>query len=318
MALFPTLRAFAVGAQNPIARRQWLAGRYLRLLGLVSKRMRDGMFKSRLVNLLRSVPWQDMRLPEQLVSVASDIRFRIVPHVGEFDFDALFYTALRYENEVFAVLRRRMSQYDVVVEIGANVGIYTVFFAKAFTEVCGRGHVFAFEPSQKAFRRLCENVTSNDLSNVSAFNCAVGSSTGLVQFFEPEGHLTNGSLKRDFAELFSDRVDHKLVMAVDGELVDGLVPEDRRLLLKIDVEGSESEVLRALERFILKRRPEIVLEVLPDGASDLNAIDFIRANYRSFNITTGGLVEKDRFEPDARFRDYLLLPKLETYQASVD
>ena len=292
----------------PIARWEWLARPYLCLLGLIARRIDDGRVKARLVNLVRSVAWHDVSLPGQRVSVASDVSLRIVPHVGEFDFDALFCRSLEYEREVFKALRPRMSQYEVVLEIGANIGLYTTFFSKALAERRDNGHVFAFEPSQKAFVRLCENLRLNKAPNVTAFNCAIGSSTGFVPFFEPEGHLTNGSLNRGFAELFSAQINQRPVIAVDGRTVDELVPRDRRTLMKIDVEGSECEVLRSLQSFVLTRFPDVVLEVLPDQAADLDTLDFIRAGYRLFNITETGLIEKNKFEANSRFRDYLLLP----------
>ena len=211
------------------------------------------------------------------------------------------------EEVLFTLVREKVRDQTetVIFDVGANVG---EFSAVAFKSLGSGIKIHAFEPSQKAFLRLCENLRLNKVSNVSAFNCAIGSSTGFVPFFEPEGHLTNGSLNRGFAELFSAQVNERPVILVDGRALDGLISGDRPVLMKIDVEGAESEVLRSLRSFILSRFPDIVVEVLPDDAEDLNAIEFIGTTYRRFNITDGGLIEKTRFEASSRFRDYLLLP----------
>ncbi len=53
----------------------------------------------------------------------------LVPHWGEFDQEALFLTTLEYETPVFAWLEENVADtYDLILEIGANAGLYTVFF----------------------------------------------------------------------------------------------------------------------------------------------------------------------------------------------
>jgi FkbM family methyltransferase len=180
--------------------------------------------------------------PSQPVVLGSDTVVRLTPHPGEFDFEALFERQLSYEREVFAYLESRMDRYDAVLEIGANVGVFTLFFAEALRRRGPTRRVFAFEPSVEAFSRLLENLRQNEIANVSAFNCAAAE-TGLVSFFEPRGHLTNGSMDPEFAALFSGEVVKRGVVAVGGTHIAALVAGFDRLLLKIDVEGAECAVL---------------------------------------------------------------------------
>jgi FkbM family methyltransferase len=302
------MRAAGVSVHGQIARRRWLAKRYLSAAGSLSKRLPDALAKRRLVNLLRVSPWPSVTFPPQVVRVASGLPLRLVPHAGEFDFDALFFNTLDYEAEVFAVLQPRLANYDAVVEIGANVGLYTLFFA-ALLGAEGRSRpVFAFEPSPEAFARLLENVRVNGARNVRAFNCAVSTVAGPVEFFEPRGHLTNGSLRRAVAALFADEVDRRIVPAVDGRFIEQLLRPFERVLIKIDVEGAEVTVLRSLESVIVSKRPDIALEVLPLDVDDLRQVDFIHRLYRRFSITDRGLVPTPQFEANDRFRDCLLVP----------
>src|SRR5579862_896137 len=55
---------------------------------------------------------------------------------------------------------------DTVLEIGANIGSHTVFFAKA---VGREGTVQAFEPQRLIFQTLCANIALNNLENVKTY-----------------------------------------------------------------------------------------------------------------------------------------------------
>lgn len=310
MVIRDRLRAAGTSIHGQIARRRWIARRYLPLIGAISKLLPDTKNKRRVVNAIRTASWPSLTLHASHVLVAGDVELRIVPHTGEFDFDALFFRALDYERAVFEMLRPRLHAYDAVLEIGANVGIYTSFFSKLLMAMTPTRPVFAFEPSREAFVRLQENLRINGARNVQAFNCAVSSAMGVVEFFEPQGHLTNGALCRAFAERFSDHVERSLVVAVDGTFIERLLEPYQRVLLKIDVEGAEGVVLRALEHLIADKRPDIVLELLADNADDLRALQFLQGRYRCLKITDAGLKEKPELEPDNRFRDYLLVPTL--------
>ncbi len=289
-----------------IARQPGVAEAYLRAVGWLARPLPDGLNKRRLVNALKDTAWPHVTLPPRSVRLARTREVRLVPHVGEFDFEALFFRELAYEREVFSVLESRLGQYDAIVEIGANVGVFTTYFAKACRDAQA---IFAFEPSPKAFERLETNLALNGASGVRAFNAAVAEQSGVVSFFEPAGHLTNGSLKRDFAAAFSDTVATSTVTAVDGQYVAVLLAPYQHPLIKIDVEGAEAEVLRSLSQVIRSRRPDLVIEVLDGYEAALNELDFLLAAYRLLKITGQGLIEMRSFEADKEHRDYLLVPR---------
>ena len=86
-----------------------------------------------------------------------DTETLIVPHLGEFDQRALFSKRLDYEEPVFRWLSDNFPEkYDLIVEIGANVGVYTIFLdalAKNRSTLQLR-QIVAFEPSPGAYGRL--------------------------------------------------------------------------------------------------------------------------------------------------------------------
>jgi FkbM family methyltransferase len=276
-----------------------LAGGYLRLYRLL-KHLPDGRWKNYVMNSLQSVDWPIVDLPPARVE-SGQTAFSLVPHLKEGDFAAHLYRRLEYESEVTGWLSGR--RYELVIELGANVGVHTVLYAKLWPEA----RIYSFEPSRKAYRRLVENLTLNDCKNVTPFNCAISSESGLVDFYEPLDHLTNGSLKRSVAEYFAETVETIKAVALNACDLKQLFSRGGRALIKIDVEGMEPTVIRALAPILTTEGPDVVIEVLDMTAEELNGIDFLRA-YRRFQITPGGLVERPQFVP-TEHRDYALIPR---------
>jgi len=125
-----------------------------------------------------------------------------------------------YEAPVFAWLADyALNEYDKVIEIGANVGIYTVFLDALINRTLASRlrKIVAFEPSQIPYRRLLENIYANRSQHVDVFQAAVGIKSGFQPFFEPAGHLTNGSFLRDFAGIFADAVSETTVLVVGAQ-----------------------------------------------------------------------------------------------------
>lgn len=308
MDLKSTLRRAGSTLHSVFARTPRGAGLYLELWSGVLRAVPDNQVKTRLVNSLRTTSWPDIELRPRLVRLGAQVEVKLTPHVQEFDFDVLFYKHLPYERAVFALLEGRASTYDAVIEIGANVGVFTLFFTQLLAAQRPAAQIYAFEPSFDAFFRLQQNIRLNAVMNVQLFNCAIGDHVGFTQFYEPVGHLTNGSLYADFASTFADHVKTREVLLLDGQVVATLMRDCRSPLIKIDVEGAESLVLQSMRDFIEMRTPEIVLEVLEVAVDELNALIFLRERYDLYNITLEGLVAQPAFTA-TRDRDYLLVPK---------
>jgi FkbM family methyltransferase len=138
--------------------------------------------------------------------------------------------------EEYYAFRAAVRPGVTVLDIGANVGAYTLMFA---TWVGRRGRVFAFEPAPRACEGLRAHVRLNDLDErVTVLQTAIAASAGDAAFAV---HPSGGA-----SSLAPASVDRGTRISVATETVDnvcrtyGLLPA----VIKIDVEGAELDVLR--------------------------------------------------------------------------
>jgi len=118
---------------------------------------------------------------------------------------------------------------DLFIDVGANVGAYTVLAAGV-----SRSKAISFEPGSLAFGYLKQNVKLNDLEDkVTYFNTALGSEDGILKF-------TEGLGTENYICLDGDSVGKTEVKVTTlDQALEGLSPT----LMKIDVEGFETKVL---------------------------------------------------------------------------
>lgn len=272
----------------------------LRLLG----RVVSPKGRAQIINSLSRIHWPKSCLSARRVQIGTRTEIKLVPHEGEFDFAAILGGAMTYEKEVFEFLEAKVSEYDVIVEIGANVGVFTVFFEKLANN---HARVYSFEPSTSAYSRLLENLQNNNCTKVRTFQCAVGDASKIAWFYEPEGHLTNGSLVQEFASSFSQNVKRNAIIMVAGGEIEQLLQNCKKSLIKIDVEGFESHVLAALLPVIKAHHPDLVIEVLPEYQSAINdSLKDVIQHYSCFSISRDGLIPQESLCAMSDSRDCFL------------
>ena len=137
---------------------------------------------------------------------------------------------------------------DVIVEVGSNIGCHTVPLAQ---HVGNSGKVFAFEPQRVLYHMLCGNLAMNGIWNVYTHLAAVGNSKSVA--FVPDVDYTKLG---NFGGVS---------LVDEGEwLVDIITLDSLNLtrlnLLKVDVEGMESDVLSGAGHTISRLRPVIYIE----------------------------------------------------------
>lgn len=148
---------------------------------------------------------------------------------------------------------------DTVIDIGANLGYYTMLAADLVGET---GRVVAIEPNPEVFRRLSASVSVNGFAaRVSARNVALAGpgESGERPFFVPSGEPKNGR----FLAPHEDRERLARCGTLGKVALGRLDPDDfqRVDFIKIDVEGAELAVLSHLRPILDKFRPKVVCEV---------------------------------------------------------
>ena len=143
-----------------------------------------------------------------------------------------------------------------IVDVGANVG----FYAMRRSLIQRDCRIYAFEPSPGAFSRLKRNIESNGLSNVEAFNWALGSHSGFVRFDEGQQSIQS-------------RISANGKIEVTCKALDDVVRElniPRIDTLKINTEGHERFVLEGAKATLAKVA-RVVLEAHDSGERSLAA-----------------------------------------------
>lgn len=128
----------------------------------------------------------------------------------------------------------------VFVDIGANVGSYSMFVAKA----CGdHARILAFEPHPRTFSKLVFNLEANGFRSVEAINRGTGPKSQRLKLYSSGGTNIGTASLHSEAIAARDHVEIKITPLAEALSLRNI---DRVDLLKIDVEGYEDQALLPL------------------------------------------------------------------------
>ncbi|MGI5282103.1 FkbM family methyltransferase [Nonomuraea polychroma] len=166
---------------------------------------------------------------------------------------AMLYYAGRYEPDVRRFLRRELRRGDVMVDVGAHIGVHALAAARILRRAGGR--VVAFEPASDSAAKLRAAARRNGLP-VEVVQTALGAYHGTVSLY--------GDTRYDAADagVRSQYGDAALVEQVPVRPFDAWAEEaglSRLDVVKIDVEGAEAAVLAGMSRSLRTLRPRAVL-----------------------------------------------------------
>ncbi|MFK7944823.1 MAG: FkbM family methyltransferase [Paracoccaceae bacterium] len=204
-----------------------------------------------------TTPWplilDSLRLQKALydVRLKDGTVFRLMPRQG--DWFTVYEGNIRKDYLQHGI---RLGYGDVVVDIGANFGAFSVLASQIVGET---GHVYAFEPNPETHARLTETIRTNDCTNVTIFNEAVGPADGTSDFFIFEksayASLHQGLDARTDVEAQRVTVASRTISAVLAETGRDIS------LMKIDCEGGEYAIFDALTAEDMARIPQITMEM---------------------------------------------------------
>jgi len=193
-----------------------------------------------------------------------------------------------YEPDVVAVFKRYLRPGMRIIDIGANIGFYTIL---STVLVGGNGHVLAVEPNPSNTKLLEASRLKNNFDNIEVAQVAASDHTGLLILNAGESNGTTSKADSDTGVLEARSI-------VPCMKLDTLVDPNTSIdFVKIDVEGAEYLALCGLKETILRCKPIIVSEFSPKSLpafSGCGAVDylafFVNLGYKLGVITRDGSI----------------------------
>lgn len=197
----------------------------------------------------------------------------------------------RYEQTEMSAFSRLIMPGDICIDVGGNVGIYSLYFAK----LCGfDGHVYVIEPIRK--NRLVINLAAeiNTLDNISVYPYALSNCEGVVELEIPSIDGAYAYMKPGVGEEVTNSLGVRC-LSLDCFLQEEGI--DKVDILKIDVEGAEKLVLDGAVELLsdLSRRPRVIMIELVDdflerfGSNVSEALSMMRTlGYSPFYADSDG------------------------------
>ncbi len=162
-------------------------------------------------------------------------------------------------NDVYRLCDLAGMKVSTVVDLGANIGAFTLFCAERFPQA----RIISFEPNQRACAQLATNVNRNQLSSrVEIHHSAVTGSSlpRRVKLWEPVSRSVNSSL---LGTVGGGRGEGRWVDVPAVSLTELLSYYHEVDLLKMDVEGAEYDIIAGMAASALRNVCRIVLEYHP-------------------------------------------------------
>jgi FkbM family methyltransferase len=159
-----------------------------------------------------------------------------------------------FERTESAIVRRMVRPGMTFVDVGANIGYYTALAARL---VGPSGSVYAFEPSEYAFPRLCRMIDENSLTIARAIKCALADDSGERLLY---GAVDEHPCDLHTATMIPHETPHTALVCTEtlDQMADQLKIKQIDFL-KIDVDGFEPAVLEGAARLIANGRISIIM-----------------------------------------------------------
>lgn len=154
----------------------------------------------------------------------------------------------------------KIRQAKVILDIGANIGNSSLFFASQNTS----SKILSFEPHPGTYQRALENFRLNSFSNITLYNIGLGEEKAMLKLYEVNDNnpgmnrIVNKELEMPYKTVKVEKLDDFLsvnkVHKVD--------------FIKIDVEGYEYSVLKGGEILIKNNHPLLFIELDDDNLKE--------------------------------------------------
>jgi len=156
------------------------------------------------------------------------------------------------------VLSELLSEGDTFLDVGANHGSFAIVASKMVGE---KGFVLAVEPQPRLAKALEKSLTANALCKFQIYNLAVGDTDGEIELLVPIGTSGSAGVFPEHSATHQHQT-FKVPLKRFDELVDWQ-NFTGKVVLKLDVEGSECAFLSGARKMITTLKPTLIIEVHP-------------------------------------------------------
>jgi FkbM family methyltransferase len=187
----------------------------------------------------------------------------------------------------------------VVLDIGANTGLFAMAAAASNPDT----KIHAYEIVPDVVVHLVSNLVENEmLSRVEVHSYGIGSSDTTMR-------VPSQASAPALPSAFSSRIEFSDGARVMFQTLDQqsyFAEGASNVLVKIDVEGTENEILRHGNDFLARFSPDIICELLPDECKVEDVDSHLRANqYKCYKILADRLQFEAVLKPDPAYHDWL-------------
>jgi FkbM family methyltransferase len=207
-----------------------------------------------------------------------------------------------YEQETTLFFRNYLKKGDTVYDIGANIGYFTLEFARLIGTT---GKVLCFEPHPEIFEVLTNNVRRNGYKNIRLHNVACSESNSKQRLYFSSENEGNHKIIEN--EKSSQSVDIQAVR------LDSIITLNPPSLIKMDIEGAELLALKGIgDDFLAKSKVDFVIEYHPYemsffGVEGVELLDFFSHHgykFRNLAYDNFPIISKEEILANYRKEDY--------------
>ena len=236
--------------------------------------------------IIRFLRWQFYkRLTQRSLDIQLLPQVKIRCHPDSRSAGAVLYCGL-YDYDEMNFLLRYLRAEDSFLDIGANIGVYTLLAASKIRT----GSIYSFEALPKNYARLQENLKLNQFEQVKAYEIAISDYTGTVAL-----NLAEGDSMPFITHTTTDNT-----ITVSTDTLDNLLqnqPLSNLTLAKMDIEGAEIFALKGATSLLKQQRPHAWILEINDtvsyfGHQKQDLVDFLQSygyNLYRYNTDTNQL-----------------------------
>ena len=145
---------------------------------------------------------------------------------------------------------------DIVYDVGANVGNYSILFAKKIQHYDGSGHIYSFEPNYLNYKKLRENVSINIVESfITSLQIGLSNSDTLLNYVEERPNTVGASGK------ITDKKSNNSVLALKIDTIINLKNIQQPNHIKIDIDFFTSKLFENTDWLNLKSLKSVYIEM---------------------------------------------------------